>query len=78
MRSGIHARKGAVIRFWEGGGGGWKDPKTRPPEWVLEDVIDEVVSVEAARDVYGVAVRLLDADAGTYEVDEVETARLRS
>ena len=56
MRSGVHARKGRTIRFWEGGGGGWQDPRTRPAEWVLEDVIDGFVSIEAARDHYGVAV----------------------
>ncbi len=77
MRSGVRARKGAVIRFWEGGGGGWQDPKTRPPEWVLDDVVDGLVSVEAARNVYGVAVRIVDEDAALYEVDEVETDRLR-
>jgi N-methylhydantoinase B len=77
MRSGVQARKGAVIRFWEGGGGGWRDPATRPPEWVLEDVIDGFVSVEAARDVYRVAVVVVDEDAALYEVDEAETARLR-
>ena len=50
MRSGVHARQGRTIRFWEGGGGGWQDPRTRPAEWVLEDVIDGFVSIEAARD----------------------------
>jgi hypothetical protein len=39
--------------------------------------VDEFVSVEAARDVYGVAIRVVDEDAGEYEVDEVETSRLR-
>ena len=78
MRSGVHARKGAVIRFWEGGGGGWQDPQTRPPEWVLEDVIDGFVSIEAARDVYGVAVSVVDEDAAAYEIDEAETTRLRA
>ena len=28
MRSGVAARKGAVIRFWEGGGGGWQTQDT--------------------------------------------------
>ena len=60
---GVAIRKEAVIRYWEGGGGGWQDPKTRPQEWVLEDVVDELVSVEAAHDVYGVAVRCVDEDA---------------
>jgi N-methylhydantoinase B len=77
MRSGVHARKGAVIRFWEGGGGGWQDPLTRPPEWVLEDVVDGLVSTEAARELYGVAVVTVDEDAALYEIDEAETARLR-
>ena len=45
---------------------------------MLEDVIDGFVSVEAARDVYGVAVNVVDEDAAAYEVDEEETARLRA
>ncbi len=77
MRSGVHARQGKTIRFWEGGGG-WQDPKTRPPEWVLEDVIDEFVSIEAARELYGVEVRCVDADAALYEIDVEATARLCS
>jgi N-methylhydantoinase B len=78
MRSGVHARKGRTIRFWEGGGGGWQEPRTRPPEWVLDDVIDGFVSIEAARDLYGVAVSVVDEDAARYEIDEGETGRLRS
>ena len=77
MRSGVEAHKGAEIRFWEGGGGGWEDPLTRPAEWVLEDVIDGLVSIEAARELYGVAIRAVDEDAALYEVDEEETVRLR-
>ena len=77
MRSGIPARKEAVIKFWEGGGGGWGEPRTRPQEWVLEDVKDEIVSLEAARDVYGVAISVVDQDACLYEVDAGETERLR-
>jgi N-methylhydantoinase B len=77
MRSGVQARKGVPIRFWEGGGGGWGDPGTRPPEWVLEDVVDGFVSVEAARDLYRVAIRVVDAAAAHYEIDEAATAALR-
>jgi N-methylhydantoinase B len=77
MRSGVVARKGAVIRFWEGGGGGWQDPKTRPAEWVLEDVVDGLVTIEAAAALYGVAVVADDEDAARYHVDEAATARLR-
>ena len=78
MRSGVDARKGKTIRFWEGGGGGWGDPKSRPAEWVLEDVIDGFVSIDAARELYGVAVRVVDEDAAHYEIDEEETRRLRT
>jgi hypothetical protein len=45
---------------------------------VLEDVIDGFVSIEAARDHYGVAVKVIDEDAARYEIDEAETGRLRS
>jgi N-methylhydantoinase B len=78
MRSGVTARKGTSIRFWEGGGGGWEDPRTRPIEWVLEDVIDGFVTIGAARDVYGVAIELIDEDAARYEIDEQATAALRA
>ena len=77
MRSGVPLAKDRAIRYWEGGGGGWEDPRTRPVEWVLDDVADGFVSVEAAREHYGVAVTLVDEDAALYEVDEPETARLR-
>ncbi len=77
MRSGVALAKDRAIRYWEGGGGGWEDPRTRPVEWVLDDVADGFVSVEAAREHYGVAVTLVDEDAALYEVDEPETARLR-
>jgi N-methylhydantoinase B len=77
MRSGVPARQGTLIRFWEGGGGGWGDPRTRPAEWVLEDVIDGYVTIEAARERYGVVVREVDPIAAIYEIDEDETRRLR-
>lgn len=38
------------------GGGGFGDPHQRPPAEVLEDVLDGKVSVEAARERYGVVV----------------------
>ena len=39
------------------GGGGWGDPLDRAPAAVREDVLDEKVSVGAARSEYGVALR---------------------
>jgi N-methylhydantoinase B len=64
---------GDVASVQTPGGGGYGDPTERPPERVLEDVVNEKVSVEAAREEYGVAV-----DLETRTVDEAATRRLRS
>jgi len=54
------------------GGGGYGDPHKRPAERVADDVARGLVSIEAAREHYGVAV-----DAGGV-LDEAETVRLRT
>lgn len=56
------------------GGGGFGDPLDRDPLLVLEDVIDDYVSVERARKDYGVIVRVIDAEICAFEVDEEHTA----
>jgi N-methylhydantoinase B len=53
------------------GGGGIGDPLARDPQAVLEDVLDEHVSIECARRDYGVVV----TDTG--EIDRQATAVLR-
>jgi N-methylhydantoinase B len=53
------------------GGGGFGDPRLRPPESVADDVREGLVSRQRARDVYGVVI----AADGT--VERAETARLR-
>jgi N-methylhydantoinase B len=70
----IHA--GERIMFDYGGGGGWGDPLVRDPRAVLDDVIDEYVSVEGAARDYGV---ILDGSLEelTLEIDEVGTHALR-
>ncbi|MAF66001.1 MAG: hydantoin utilization protein B [Planctomycetes bacterium] len=55
-----------------GGGGGWGDPREREERTVRREVQDEVISLEAAREVYGVVL-----DAETLEIDESATAELR-
>ncbi len=67
----VHAGATAVIMT--AGGGGWGDPFQRPAEAVLADVREGLVSVEAARDRYGVAV-----DAATWTVDMTGTESLRT
>jgi N-methylhydantoinase B len=64
--------EGTVYHQHAGGGGGHGDPKLRPAAKVLNEVRDGVISVDAARNVYGVAV-----NPRTLELDESETARLR-
>ncbi|MED5199129.1 MAG: hydantoinase B/oxoprolinase family protein, partial [Gemmatimonadota bacterium] len=46
----------AVLAYQYGGGAGFESALLRDPEAVLEDVLDEYVSVEAARDRYGVVL----------------------
>ncbi len=55
-----------------GGGGGYGPPERRPAETVAEEVADGIISVAAARDLYGVVV---DPESGALRVDE--TAALR-
>ncbi|MDJ0847614.1 MAG: hydantoinase B/oxoprolinase family protein [Myxococcota bacterium] len=68
---------GEAFEYVYGGGAGWGDPKQRDPQQVLEDVLDEYVSVEAARDLYGVVLRGT-LEALDLEVDEDATRKLRS
>ena len=61
-----------------GGGGGWGDPLERDPESVRSDVSEELVSREAAREQYGVAVNVdlsLDGAATRQLRDKMRAAR---
>jgi N-methylhydantoinase B len=49
-------RRGDSFRHLSAGGGGYGDPFERDPAAVLEDVLDEKVSVAAAKAAYGVVV----------------------
>lgn len=60
------------------GGGGFGDPLERDPKRVLEDVIDEYVSVERAKADYGVVIHVNDADMLDYEIDEAATEAARA
>jgi N-methylhydantoinase B len=66
------------------GGGGYGLPFARPPEQVLNDVVNSYVSLEAAQTEYGVVIRYLgDADRLVrppvlYAIDWPATAQLRS
>ena len=55
-----------------GGGGGFGDPRERPAELVAHEVRDGIISLEAARETYGVVV-----DPETFQLDIAETETLR-
>jgi N-methylhydantoinase B/oxoprolinase/acetone carboxylase alpha subunit len=64
---------GDAFVFESTGGGGWGDPLDRRPGDVFEDVLDEYVSVDKARDDYGVVV-----NRETMELESEATVRLRA
>ncbi|MBU8878495.1 hydantoinase B/oxoprolinase family protein [Bacillus sp. FJAT-29790] len=51
------------------GGGGLGDPLERNPLAVLEDVIDDYVSIERAKKDYGVVISEIDRDLDLFEID---------
>ncbi|MHB8287874.1 MAG: hydantoinase B/oxoprolinase family protein [Acidimicrobiales bacterium] len=68
---------GEKIVYDYGGGGGWGNPLDRDPQAVLDDVLDEYVSVEGALNDYGV-VLTGSLEELTLVVDEQATRDLRS
>ena len=63
---------GDVLRYVLAGGGGWGDALERHADAVLSDARNEIISVETARQDYGVVI-----DAQTWAVDTVATDKLR-
>jgi N-methylhydantoinase B len=64
--------QGDRIRAITPGGGGWGNPRERDPHATRWDVVEELVSLDRAHSVYGVAL-----DPETLIADEEETQRLR-
>jgi N-methylhydantoinase B len=73
--TGFEIEEGRILEYRQAGGGGWGDPRSREPNWVLEDVIDDYVSVESARRVYGVVI---EEGLEGFRVDQAATERLRA
>jgi len=63
---------GDVIQFDSAGGGGYGDPLQRDPQAVAADVVNGYVSIEKAREDYGVVM-----DPATLKVDVAETDKVR-
>ena len=73
----IPMKAGQRLCYDYGGGGGWGDPLDRDPAAVLDDVLDEYVSPEAAEREYGVVLTGSLEDL-TLAVDETATEKLRA
>ena len=65
--------RGELVHHVQSGGGGFGDPMVRDPELVANDVWNEKITVDYARQQHGVVV---DADSG--HIDHVGTAALRN
>ncbi|MEA2227504.1 MAG: hypothetical protein QOF04_1134 [Solirubrobacteraceae bacterium] len=68
----LEVHPGDRMLYITGGGGGWGDPLVRGAQVVRTDVLRGFVSVENARESYGVVI-----DADTLEVDDDATTELR-
>jgi len=64
-----------VISFQQAGAGGYGDPLARDPARVLDDVLDDYVSLGAARAEYGVVI---EGEGFDLHVDEAATQALRA
>ncbi|MFQ5912564.1 MAG: hydantoinase B/oxoprolinase family protein [Nitrospinota bacterium] len=64
-------RKGELLHFWAMGGGGYDDPLERHPKGVENDVLEGLVSVGCAREIYGVVF------SGNLKVNLEATSELR-
>jgi len=77
MANGVPHDAGEAFEYIYGGGGGWGNPLERDPQRVLEDVLDEYVSKEAAEREYGVVLKGSGA-SGDLRFDREATQALRA
>jgi len=75
FRTGLRIEPGVLLDCFQPGGGGYGDPLTRDPSFVVDDVLDGYVSVQGALHDYGVVV---SKDAGEYAFDVDQTMKVRS
>lgn len=79
----VRLKPDSCVRLRFPGGGGFGDPFERPVEMVLADVVNEYISIEAARREYGVVIEYTGRpDAivrppSSYRIAEAQTSQLR-
>jgi N-methylhydantoinase B len=75
--SGLRVNEGDVACYFSPSGGGYGDPLERPAQQVVEDVLDDFITPEHAREAYGVVLQSAD-DGFAWALDAVATEALRS
>lgn len=75
--SNVPVKAGDLFTRPSAGGGGLGDPLERDPQAVLEDVIDDYVSVARARIDYGVVIEPVNPELKEYRLDCDATERER-
>jgi N-methylhydantoinase B len=75
--TGVQLKAGDHIYYTSSGGGGFGNPLERDPQLVLDDVMDEWLTLEAAKKYYGVVIEEIDAEACDYRINEEATAKAR-
>lgn len=70
--SNFTVKKNDIVSIRSGGGGGWGLASKRDPKLVLEDYRDGLLSLEMAKEIYGVAINPSDLS-----IDFEETKKLR-
>ena len=64
--------EGTILFQRAGGGGGYGDPSLRDAELIRQEVKNGIISIEMAREDYGVII-----DPKTFELNLEETEKLR-
>ena len=74
-----HWKRGDLVRIYTAGGGGWGDPLERDASMVLDDVLDGFVSMDSARESYGVVINpdtlQVDGEATEEQRQSIRAAR---
>ena len=74
--SGLRTEIGDVVSYYSPSGGGYGDPLDRDPKKVLDDVLDGFITVDHAREDYGVVLTEVDDGYG-WALDPAATDSLR-
>jgi len=75
--SGLRTEEGDVVTYYSPSGGGYGNPLERDPQKVLDDVLDGFITVDHAKEAYGVVLSEVDDGYG-WALDAPATKKLRA